>query len=108
MTIDAGDGVRTQLARFGERHRVELLEPLHQIAVAGFGVRHLDRGMAMETCAWLFRRLLAFGVSLVLEHESVPAFFAEILREGVTGPHNLQPGIFLDARLRDDRARVGV
>ena len=108
MAIDARDRMRDQLARFGERHLVEFLEPLHQIAVAGFCVRHLDRGVAMETRAGLFRRLLALGVSLVLEHESVPAFFAEIFREGVAGPHHLQARIFLDARLRDDGARVGV
>ena len=97
-----------QLARLGERHLVELLEAFHQVAVAGLFVRHLDRRVAMQARAGLLRRLLALGVSLVVEHEGVPAFLAKILREGVAGPHRLQARILLDARLRDDRARVGL
>ena len=62
----------------------------------------------MQAGAGLLRRLLALGVSLVVEHEGVPALFAEILREGVARPHRLQARILLDARLRDDRARVGL
>ena len=56
----------------------------------------------------LFRSLLTFGVSLVIEHEGVAAFLPEIFRERVTSPHRFQPRIFFDARLRDDRARIGL
>ena len=100
--------MRDQLARFGKRHLIELLEAFHQVAVAGLLVRHIDRRVAMQARAGLLRRLLALGVSLVVEHEGVPAFFAEILREGVAGPHRFQARILLDARLRDDGARVGL
>jgi hypothetical protein len=62
----------------------------------------------MQTRAGLLRDLLALGVSLIVEHEGVPAFFAEIFREGVARPHRLQARIFLDPRLRDDRARIGL
>ena len=73
-----------------------------------FVVRHHDRRVAIQARARLLRRLLALGVSLVVEHEGVPAFLAEILRESVTRPHRFQARILFEARLRDDRARVGL
>ena len=97
MAIDARDRMRDQFARFGKRHLVELLEAFHQVAVAGFFVRHLDRRVAMQAGAGLLRRLLALGVSLVIEHEGVPAFFAKIFRESVAGPHRLQARILLES-----------
>ncbi len=97
MAIDARDRMRDQLARFGKRHLIDLLEAFHQVAVAGLFVRHGERRVAMQAGAGLLRRLLALGVSLVIEHEGVPALFAKILRESVARPHRLQARIFLEA-----------
>ena len=99
--------MRDELPRLGKRHLVELLETFDQVAVAGLLVGHVDRRVAVQAGARLLRRLLALGVGLVVEHEGVPALFAEIFREGVARPHRLQARIFFDPRLRDDRARVG-
>jgi hypothetical protein len=43
-----------------------------------------------------------------LEHVGVAALLAEVDGEGIARPHDPQPRVLLEARLRDDRARVGV
>ena len=42
------------------------------------------------------------------EHVGVAPLLAEVDREGVAGPHRLQPRVLVDARLRDDRTRIGI
>src|SRR5262245_43031666 len=60
----------------------------------------------MEAGSWLFRRLLTLRISLVIEHVRVSALLPEILCESVARPHRLQTRIFLEARLRNHRARI--
>ena len=107
MTIDARDRMREGLARLGIRHLVVVLEALDQVAVPGLLVGHVDRRVTVDAGARLLELLHALGEGLVLEHVRVTALLAEIRGKRVARPHRLQPGIFLQARLRHDRARVG-
>ena len=97
-----------QLARFGVRHLVHLLEALDEIAVPRFLIGYIDRSVALNAGAGLFGDLLALGEHLVVEHVGVAALLAKIFGKRVAGPHRLQARIFLDLRLRDDRARIGL
>ena len=100
-------GCSHELARLDVRHLVHLLEALDQIAVAGALVRHVHRAVAVQARARLLGDLLPLGERLVVEHVRVAALLAEVLREGVAGPHRPQPRVLLEPRLRDDRARIG-
>ena len=108
VTVDAGHRMRDQLARFEERHLIKLLEACDEIAVARLLVGDVDRRVALNAGAGLFDHLLALGVRLVVEHVSVAALLAKIFGKRVSGPHHLQTRIFLDLRLGDDRARIGL
>ena len=107
MTIDARDGMRE--CPCAPRHTASgcMLEALDQVAVSGLLVRHVDRRVTVDAGARLLEVLHALGVGLVLEHVRVTALLTEIGGERVARPHRLQPGIFFEARLRDDRSRVG-
>ena len=74
-----------ELACLGERHGVDLLEALHQVAVPGPLVRNIGRGVAVEARARLRARLAA-GEGLVIEHVGVAAFLAEIEAERRSRP----------------------
>ena len=100
--------MRDQLARFGERHLIHLLEAFDEVAVARFLIGHIERSVALKACAGLFGDLLALGEGLVVEHVGVAALLAKIFRKRVPGPHHLQTRVFFDLRLRDDRARIGL
>ena len=102
------DRMREVLARLGVRHLVVVLEALDQVAVPGLLVRHVDRRVTVDAGARLLEVLHALGEGLVLEHVRVTALLAEIRGERVARPHRLQPRIFLEARLRHDRARIGL
>ena len=86
--------MRDEFARFGERHLIEFLEAFHQVAVAEFLVRDYDRGVAIEAGAGLLRRLLALGVSLVVEHDRR----ARVPRENLSRKRN-RPTSFSGADL---------
>jgi len=45
---------------------------------------------------------------LVAQHVRMPPFFPEILRKRIAGPELAQPRVLLQARLRNDRPRIGV
>jgi hypothetical protein len=62
----------------------------------------------VEAGAGLLDDLLALGDPLVDQHVGVAALLVEVHREGVAGPEGDQPRVLLEARLRDDRPRVGV
>ena len=99
--------MREGLARLGIRHLVVVLEALDQVAVPGLLVGHVDRRVTVDAGARLLEVLHALGEGLVLEHVRVTALLAEIRGKRVARPHRLQPGIFFQARLRHDGARVG-
>ena len=54
--------------------------------------------MTVDACAGLLRNLLAFGERLILQHIRVTAFFPEVFRKRITGPHDFQPRIFFESR----------
>jgi hypothetical protein len=97
MTVDAGDGMSDELSCLEEWHLIELFESFHEIAVTQFRIRNDDRSVTVQAGARLFHDVGAFRVGLIFEHEGMAAFLAKILREGVTGPHDLETWIFLDA-----------
>ena len=108
VAVDAGDRMRDQLARLGVRHLVHRARsPCIRSPPPSFLYGTYDRRVAVHARAGLLRRLLALGERLVVEHVGVAALLAEIHRERVAGPHRLQPRIFLEARLRDNRSRIG-
>ena len=100
--------MREGLARLGVRHLVVVLEALDQVAVPRLLVGHVHRRVTVNAGAGLLEVLHALGEGLVLEHVGVAALLAEVGGEGVARPHRLQPGVFFEARLRDDGARVGL
>ncbi|MNS78651.1 hypothetical protein D3C72_1122740 [compost metagenome] len=106
VAVDARDRVGHVLDRLAIGHLVDDLEALDQVAVAGLLVGHVDRGVAMQTGAGLLGGVLALGEDLVFEHVGVAALLAEVLREGVARPHDLEARILFQPRLRDHRAGV--
>ena len=108
VAVDARDRMRHELARLGVRHLVHRLEALDRDRRRRASCRHVDRRMAVHARAGLLRDVLPLGEGLVVEHVGVAALLAEVRRERVARPHGLQPRVFLEPRLRDDRARVGL
>ena len=100
--------MRDQLARFGVRHLIHLLETFDEVAVSSFLVGYIERCVALKARAGLFGHLLAFGEDLIVEHVSVAALFAKIFGKRIAGPHRLQARIFLNLRLGDHRAWIGL
>ena len=97
-----------ELARFEVRHLIQFLEAFDEVAVPRFLVGHIDRRVALNARAGLFGHLLALGEDLIVEHIRVAALLAKIFGKRVSRPHHLQARIFLDLRLGDDRARIGL
>ena len=88
--------MRDQLTRFEERHLIKFLEAFDEVAVPRLFVGYVDRTMALNASARLLDHLYALGVRLVVEHVSMAALLAKIFGKRVSGPHDLQPRVFLD------------
>ena len=108
VAVDAGDRMLDELGSLRVRHRVDLVEALGDVAVAGLLVRQVHRRMAVHARARLLHDDLALRELLVFEHVGVAALLAEIFGEGVALPHGLQALVLLDLGARHDRARVGL
>lgn len=108
VAVDAGHRMRDVLPRFGVGEGIELCESRYEVAVAGFLIGDVHRCVAMDAGAGLLGVDLAFRELLVGEHVRVAALFAEVVREGIAGPHGLEPRVFFEPRLRDDRSRIGL
>ena len=109
VAVDARHGVRHQLARLGVRHLVHRLEALDEVAAAELLVRagRPTRGSACTcraACATCWRSVNVWSSSMY----AWPRSSRKSRREGVAGPHGLQPRILLEPRLRDDRSRIGL
>ena len=102
------DRMLHELDRLAVGHRVDLLEALDDVAVAGLLVGEIGRGMAVQAGAGLLHHLLTQGVLLVLEHVGVAALLAEVRGERIALPHGPEADVLVDLRPRHDRARIGL
>jgi hypothetical protein len=78
------------------RFPVHHVEALEQVAAACPLVGHVDGCMAVNAGPRLVELLHALRIGLIVEHVGVAAFFTEVGRERVAGPHPLQPRILLN------------
>ena len=84
------------------------LEARSDVTVAKAHVGRVHRGVAVEARARLRRELLSLRELLVGQHVRVAALFAEVMAERIARPEIPQAGIFIQARLGDNRARVRI